>query len=63
MIEIRQAGPFANDGERRVAGTFRSRLTPGAILITNLFLPDRQDTLEIDLVAITPLGVFVVEVK
>ena len=63
MTEVRHAGAFANDGERRVALEFRTRLPPNAILITNLFLPTAGDTLEIDLGAITPLGVFVVEVK
>ena len=59
----RKAGPFANEGERRVVRHFVERLPPSAVVISNLFLPTHQDTLEIDAVLLTPLGVAVVETK
>jgi serine/threonine protein kinase len=63
MAQVRYAGPFANDGERRAVDALRRGLPPNAVIITNLFLPVDRDTLEIDAVVVAPFGVVAVEVK
>jgi len=58
-----RAGAFANDGERRVA-TELVRSTPSpAMIVSNLFVPIVNDTLEIDLLVIGTRGIVVAEVK
>jgi hypothetical protein len=60
---IRKAGPFANDGERRVVEELRRKLPPNAIIISNLYLPHQRDTLEVDVVVVAAFGVTLIEVK
>ena len=57
MAQLRCAGPFANEGERRLVEALRRRLPPNAVIITNLFLPVDRDTLEIDAVVVASFGV------
>ncbi len=56
-------GPFVNEGERVVVARLVQTLPPSAIVISNLYLPNRGDTLEIDALAITAYGIVVIETK
>jgi serine/threonine protein kinase len=63
MATLHKAGKFANEGERRVIEALTKALPPNAHVISNLYLPERSDTLEIDALVLTALGLAVVEVK
>ncbi|MBI3272031.1 MAG: NERD domain-containing protein [Planctomycetes bacterium] len=63
MATIRKAGPFANEAERRAVAALERALPPNAVIVTNFYLPSHRDTLEIDAVVVSALGVVAVEVK
>lgn len=63
MARHEKAGPFANDGERRVVKALLDRLAPNAVVFSNLYLPTHNDTLEIDAVVLSPHGAVVIEIK
>lgn len=65
-VEIITCAPTANTGELRTLGFLREHLEAlpsHHTILTNYHLPDRNSTLEIDLVVINGQGVFLLEVK
>jgi Nuclease-related domain/Protein kinase domain len=63
MAEVRRAGHFANEAERRVVRELERRLPAEAVIITNLYVPVERDTLEVDAVVVGAHGVMVLEIK
>jgi hypothetical protein len=66
VIDVINCAPMANTGELKALGFLREKLEPlpsQHTVLTNYHLPDRNSTLEIDLLVINVRGVFLLEVK
>lgn len=65
-VAVITCAPVANTGELRTLGFLREHLeglSTHHTILTNYHMPDRNSTLEIDLVVINGQGVFLLEVK
>ena len=63
MAEVISCAPDMHIGEQLALSYLRENLPDNNIILTNYHLPDRNRTLEIDLVVINLRGVFLLEVK
>lgn len=63
MAKLLRESAFVNNGERRVVAALMERLGPDDLLLSNVYIRDHQQMIEVDIIAITAHGVSVIEVK